>query len=106
MKIPAQAFAQLYPKDLAPGCLFLFRDKWALRVTGQADFQGFLMLEGERTGQVCGVSPGMDQSVASVDPFCWFPMVAINAKPVGGTRKVPTLALTVKQHIGRRSWWE
>src|SRR3546814_754383 len=57
------------------------------------------MLEGERTGQVFGVSPGMAQSVAIVDPFSWFPMVAINAKPVWGTSKVPTLALTVTQPI-------
>src|SRR3546814_11464316 len=99
MKIPAQAFAQLYPKDLAPGCLFLFRDKWAVRVTGQADFQGFLMLEGERTGKVFGVSPGMAQSVEIFDPFICVPMVTIKTKTVWGTSKAQTLDLNVTKHI-------
>ena len=94
MNIPAEAFAQLYPSDVPPGCLFSFRGSWAVRVTGQANFQGFLMLEGERIGQVFGIAPGMAPAIAIVGSFRWTPMIEAHAKPVWGIRKVPVLALT------------
>lgn len=93
-KIPAEAFAQLHPSDVPPGCLFLFHDSWAVRVAHEPDFQGFLMLEGERTGQVFAIARGMARSVAIVGEFRWFPMVSIHAKPTWGVQNVPVLALT------------
>lgn len=94
MKIPAQAFAQLYPKDLAPGRLFKFRDSWALRVSHGAEVQGFLILEGERAGWVYPISPGMSQVVAIIEPFRWFPMVSVDAKPTMDADRTVTLTLT------------
>lgn len=96
MKIPAQAFAQLYPKDLASGCLFKFRDSWALRVSLEADLPGFLILEGERAGWVHLLGTGMTQSVAIVAPFKWFPMVARDAKPTLEADRTVTLTLTAE----------
>ena len=94
MKIPAQAFAQRYPKDLKPGSLFKFRGSWALRVCHGADFQAFLMLEGERAGWVFQLDAGMAQTVAIVEPFGWFPMVSIDAKPTLEADRTVTLTLT------------
>src|SRR3546814_17124777 len=76
MNIPAQAFAYLHPVDLAPGQLFKFRGGWALRVSHGADRHGFLMLEGERAGTVFDLIAGMVRSLAIVEPFGWFPLVA------------------------------
>lgn len=94
MKLPAEAFAQLYPSDVPPGCLFLFRGSWAFRVAHETEFQGFLMLEGERAGQVFAIDRGMARSVAIVGEFRWIPMVSIHAKPIWGIQNVPVLALT------------
>lgn len=94
MKIPAQAFAQLSPSDLAPGRLFKFRGSWALRVSHGTEFQGFLMLEGERAGWVLQLGAGMAQAVAIVEPFSWFPMVAGDAKPTLEADQTVTLTLT------------
>lgn len=94
MKIPAEAFAQRYPKDLKPGALFKFRGRWALRVSHGADFQAFLMLEGERAGWVFQLDGGIAQTVAIVEPFGWFPMVAIDAKPTLEADRTVTLTLT------------
>lgn len=96
MNIPAQAFAQLYPKDLAPGRLFKFRDSWALRVSHGAELQGFLILDGERAGWVFPLGPGMAQSVAIVEPFSWFPMVSVNTKPTMDADRTVTLTLTTE----------
>src|SRR3546814_16704344 len=81
MNIPAQAFAYLHPVDLAPGQLFKFRGGWALRVSHCEDRHGFLMLEGERAGTVFDLIAGMVRSLAIVDPFGWFPMVAGGDQP-------------------------
>src|SRR3546814_13310214 len=76
MNIPAQAFAYLHPVDLAPGHLFKLRGGWALRVSHGEDRHGFLMLEGARAGTVFDLIAGMVRSLAIVEPFGWFPMVA------------------------------
>src|SRR3546814_19440955 len=76
MNIPAQAFAYRHPVDLAPGQLFKFRGGWALRVSHGEDRHGFLMLEGERAGTVFDLIAGLVRSLANVEPFGWFPMVA------------------------------
>lgn len=93
-KVPAQAFAQLYPKDLAPGGLFRFRGSWALRVAREADFHAFLMLEGERAGDVFELAEGMAEEVAIVQPFGWFPMMSLTASPTQKDDWPLTLALT------------
>lgn len=94
MKIPAQAFAQVYPRDLTPGSLFKFRGGWALRVSQGAEFQGLLLLEGERAGWVIQLGAGMAQCVTIVEPFSWFPMVDVDAKPSLEADQTVTLTLT------------
>jgi hypothetical protein len=81
VKIPAQAYAQVSPNELEPGRLFLFRSHWALRVSDGAEFQGILMLDGERAGAVFQLAAGIAQCMAVVAPFNWFAMVADDAKP-------------------------
>lgn len=75
MKFPAQAFAEVYPKDLAPGRLFKFREQWALRVSHAEEFEGFLIFEGDHAGKVFQLGDGMARSLAIVHPFSWYPAV-------------------------------
>lgn len=96
MKIPAQVFAQSHPDDLAPGTLFRFGGSWALRVSRDTYFQGFLMLEGERAGSVFELRDGVQQVAAIVHPFCWFPMVVSDAVPTLEAERTATLTLTEK----------
>lgn len=96
MKIPAQAFAQVYPGDLAPGSLFKFRGGWALRVSQGKEFQGLLLLEGERAGWVIQIGTGMAQGLAIVEPFSWFPVVDGDAKPTLEADYTVTLTLTTE----------
>src|SRR3546814_482074 len=96
MNIPAQAFAYLHPVDLAPGQLFKFRGGWALRVSHGEDRHGFLMLEGERAGTVFDLIAGMVRSLAIVEPFGWFPMVAGGDTPSTDADIALTLTVTNK----------
>lgn len=94
MKISAHAFAQMYPKDLAPGSLFRLRGRWALRVSSDDIPQGFLMLEGERVGEVFALTAGVAQVVAIMQPFGWFPTVSSEAEPSLEPEWTAVLALT------------
>src|SRR3546814_18521929 len=96
MNIPAQAFAYRHPVDLAPGQLFKFRGGWALRVSHGEDRHGFLMLEGERAGTVFDLIAGMVRSLAIVEPFGWFPMVAGGDTPSTDADIALTLTVTNK----------
>jgi hypothetical protein len=95
MKIPARAYAEQHPKDLAVGSLFRFRGVWALRIcaSGPEEFPGFLLLEGENAGSILKVGPGMARSAAVVEPFGWFPAIAVDARP--GKEADQVLALTI-----------
>ena len=94
-RIPARAYAEHYPKELPIGSLFRFRGMWALRtcVSGPEEFQGFLLLEGEKAGSILKVGPGMARSVAVVEPFGWFPAIAVDERP--GNEADQVLALTI-----------
>lgn len=110
MKIPAQAFSQVAVSDLAPGSLFIFRDRWAVRVSSDADFQGFVLLEGERMGRVFQLASGTAHSIAIMSPFAWFPALSLDAKPMVETNRTPALTLTcdlpVIVGIDARETWE
>lgn len=94
MKLPAQAFAEVHPKDLEPGRLFKFREQWALRVSHAEEFEGFLIFEGDHAGKVFKIGDGMARSVAIVHPFNWFPVVAGDAMPSRSGAITITLAIT------------
>lgn len=93
MKFPAQAFAEVHPKDLEPGRLFKFRDLWALRVSHAEEFEGFLIFEGDHAGKVFKLGDGMAQSLAITHPFNWFPAVG-DAMPARSEALTVSLAVT------------
>lgn len=93
MKLPAQALALLYPQDIAAGRLFRLRDAWALRVS-HPEFEGYVSLEGERSGWIARLATGMPKAVSIVEPFGWFPAMALDAKPISGSDQAATLTLT------------
>lgn len=94
MKLPAQALAEIYAKEVEPGRLFRFRDDWALRVTHDEGFEGFLMLGGGNAGRVHMIGQGMAPSLALVAPFGWFPTVASDTEPSREATIPLTLAIT------------
>lgn len=96
MSLPAAAFGELYPKELPLGSVFKFRESWALRVAhGPADSAyGFLMLEGEHTGELFLIDEGMARSVSVIAPFGWFPAVSQQAVSEHTGSQTATLALT------------
>ena len=96
MGIPAQAFVEINPNELASGQLYLFRGFWSLRVSIEADIEGFLILDGDRAGSVYQMAPGMAKVVAIVSPFIWYPMLSEGAKPEVADDPILTLALTAK----------
>ncbi len=94
MKLPAQAFAEISPRELEPGRLLKFRGQWALRVSRVEGFEGILMFEGDHAGKVFQIAEGMAKSLAVVHPFGWFPVVARDVGPSADAATTITLAMT------------
>jgi len=95
MAIPAQAFGEIYPKDLRPGSIFKFRSNWAMLVTYEdGSTLDFLMLGGEHAGQLFNVGPGMPKCLGVIPPFSWFPAVEESAVASHTEHQVTTLTLT------------
>ena len=96
MGMPAQAFAEISPNDLAVGQLFLFRGFWGLRVSIEAQFEGLLVLEGDRAGSAYQLTPGMAKVVAIAEPFKWYPMLPDGSKTEVVDDPMCTIALNAK----------
>lgn len=94
MKLPARAFAEIYPQDVQPGQLFKFRGTWALRVVHLDDAHGVLMLSGERAGWVHKIAPGMSTVIALTSPFGWFPAVSTEDLPTVDAAVTATLMIS------------
>ena len=92
-KLPAQALAHLYPDKILAGQLLLVRSQWALRVSGD-EFQGYLLLEGERAGSIFPITTGMPKYACIVEPFGWFPAISLSARPTQNSEHVATLGIT------------
>lgn len=76
MSLPAPAFAERAPLDVAHGQLFTLRGHWALRVELQgSQTQAGLLLEGERAGQIFRIDDGIALTLCVVSPFGWFPAI-------------------------------
>jgi hypothetical protein len=94
--VPAQAFAESHPSEVAIGCLFKTRGSWALRVKGGPDpnFEGYILLQGERAGQLLRLAPGMAAGLTIIKPFSWFPGIHIDAKLDDSCKETASLSLT------------
>jgi hypothetical protein len=95
MAIPAQAFGEIYPKELRPGSIFKFRSNWAMLVTNEdGSTLDFLMLGGEHAGQLFNVTPGMPKCLGVIPPFTWFPALEEGAGASHTEHQTTTLTLT------------
>lgn len=94
MKFPAQAFAEIHPKDLEPGRLLKLHGQWALRVSHAEEFEGVLMFEGDHAGKVFKIGDGMVRALAIIHPFNWFPVVDSDATPSRDAAATITLTVT------------
>ena len=95
MTIPVQAFSEIYPKDLRPGNVFKFRSSWAMLVTYEdRSTLDFLMLGGERAGQLFKLTAGMPKCFGIIPPFTWFPAIEDTASASDTGNQTTTLTLT------------
>ena len=95
MRIPAHAFAEVYPKDLPLGSVFKFRRNWAMLVGYEEGVaQDLLLLTGDRAGQLLKLGHGMPKCPAVVAPFIWFPAVDEGTEPANADHRTTTLTLT------------
>lgn len=100
MTIPAQAFADGYPKDIPLSSLFKFRGNWAMLVGDADDLErDFILLTGERAGQLLPVRPGMAKAVFVNAPFGWFPAIEDTAIPTSEGKQPPSLTLTENELV-------
>ena len=86
MQLPASAFAESYPSELAPGSIFRFRQNWCLRLAPGQSYGGgaFVILEGTRAGQWLPIEKGMARGLHLCPPFSWYPAVEWPAEATGG----------------------
>lgn len=83
MKLPAQAFIQIRPKQLPPGSLFRSRGVWSLRVDLQLEGarESRLLLQGPHRGVVLSVGSGIPECTALAPSFNWFPAIDPHESP-------------------------
>ena len=88
----------------------MFRGFWALRVSIDGQFEGFLVLDGDRAGSAYQLAPGMPRVLAIAAPFQWYPMLPDGAKPETVDDPICTLALSAKgpliTGLDARDKWE
>jgi len=97
MIIPAEAFAERVPQDLAPGSVFWFREAWAFLVSHELDdvpVKSFIMLQGDRAGTLFKVVEGMPACLTLADPFAWFPAVPNGTLPSRDVFETASLSVT------------
>jgi hypothetical protein len=94
IKIPAQAFGELHPKDLPLGSILKFRESWSMLVGYEEGERDLLILLGELAGQLIKLPNGMRKCPAIIAPFTWFPAVDEGTAPVIVDDRTTTLALT------------
>lgn len=98
MIVPAEAFAECVPQDLAPGSIFKLPDAWALLVINEnedgAAVPSYILLQGERAGTLSEVRKGMSACLTLAEPFAWFPAVPNGTLPSRDVFETASLSVT------------
>ena len=98
MIVPAEAFAECVPQDLAPGSIFKLPDTWALLVINEnedgAAVPSYILLQGPRAGTLSEVRKGMSACLTLAEPFAWFPAVPNGALPSRDVFETASLSVT------------
>lgn len=96
--LPAQAFAEAYPRELPSGAVFKFRGFWAIRVaySDTPTDQAFLVLQGPEAGQLHCLGQGMARALCVAGPFGWFAAVDLEDPAEQGAPHTASLAISDK----------
>lgn len=97
MALPAEAFGEISPADLPAGRIFRFRESWAMIVCYEDEStKDFLVLGGERSGQLFQVGSNMSRCLTVMPPFAWFAAVEEGALPINTDHQTVVLTLAGK----------
>jgi len=103
MFMPAEAFAERVPQDLAPGSIFRFREAWAFFVSHEhsegAPVPSFIMLQGERVGTLFKGVEAMQGCLTLAEPFAWFPAIPAGVMPTRDVFETASLSVTASGPI-------
>lgn len=112
MIVPAEAFAECVPQDLAPGSIFKLPDAWALLVTNENEdgpaVPSYILLQGERAGMLLEVRKGTSACLTLAEPFAWFSAVPNGTVPARDIFETASLSVTASGPVvvgGKPDQW-